>query len=139
MSTPALSIKERIDAIMEQAQCFASTWSSVGGPFDRGDTLQRAEAEKVGLRRLVAEALEPVEPAEPAEPSDGVRHQAVVHCAEILAAHKFNVTGMPAHLVHSKVVEIGEALGGIPQQVTEEVQEELAARALIASHNRTER
>lgn len=132
MATQALSIKERIDAIMEQAQCFASTWSSVDGPFDRGDTLARAESEKVELRRLVAEALES------AETPDGTRQQAVMHCAEILAAHKFNVTGMPAHLVHSKVVEIGEALGGIPQHVTEAVQEDFAARALIASHNRTE-
>jgi len=132
MSTPALSIKERIDAIMEQAQCFASTWSSVGGPFDRGDTLQRAEAEKVELRRLVAEALEP------AESSGEAGHAAVVHCAEILAAHKFNVTGMPAHMVHSKVTEIGLALGGIPQHITDAVQVEFAARALIAHHNGSE-
>lgn len=132
MGALAIANKARIDAIMEQAQCFASTWSSVDGPFDRGDTLARAEAEKTELRRLVTEALESGESAA------GARNQAVVHCAEILAAHKFNVTAMPAHLVHSKVVEIGEALGGIPQQVTEEVQEELAARSLIASHNRTE-
>lgn len=132
MSTPTPSTKERIDAIMEQAQCFASTWSSVGGPFDRGDTLQRAEEEKVELRRLVAEAFEP------AESSGVARDEAVVHCAEILAAHRFNVTGMPAHMVHSKVTEVALALGGIPQDITDAVQEEFAARALIAHHNGSE-
>lgn len=41
------------DEIMEQAQCYTGTWSSVGGPFDSGDTLAQAEAEKDELRRLV--------------------------------------------------------------------------------------
>ncbi|WP_342595506.1 hypothetical protein AAGT95_03075 [Salinicola lusitanus] len=39
--------------IMEQAQCYTSTWSSVGGLFDHGDTLTRAQDEETELRRLV--------------------------------------------------------------------------------------
>lgn len=39
--------------ILDQAQVYACTWSSVDGPFDAGDTLQRALEEKAELSRLV--------------------------------------------------------------------------------------
>lgn len=42
-----------IDAVMEQAQYFASAWSFVGGPFDDGTGLDAAEAEKNGLRAML--------------------------------------------------------------------------------------
>lgn len=41
------------DAIMEQAQVFASAWSLVGGRFDSGDGHDEALAEKEELRRIV--------------------------------------------------------------------------------------
>jgi hypothetical protein len=43
----------RVEQIMEQAQVFASAWSLVGGPFDTGDGLERAEEEKERLRALL--------------------------------------------------------------------------------------
>ncbi|WP_210249301.1 hypothetical protein, partial [Neorhizobium alkalisoli] len=45
-----------IDAIMEQAQVFASTYSLVGGGFDDGTKMEQSEEEKAELRRMV-EAL----------------------------------------------------------------------------------
>lgn len=54
-----------IDRVMEQAQVFASAWSLVGSRFDKGDGLERAEAEKTALRRMLEHA--PVAPgAKPA-------------------------------------------------------------------------
>ncbi|RRW68185.1 hypothetical protein EGJ53_00050 [Pseudomonas fluorescens] len=50
--------EKNIKAIMEQAQVFASSWSMVGGPFAAVDQLERAEEEKVELRKLVTSALE---------------------------------------------------------------------------------
>lgn len=41
------------EELMEQAQTYASTWASVGGPFDDGNTLALAEEEKAKLWRLV--------------------------------------------------------------------------------------
>jgi hypothetical protein len=46
--------EEQIDAVMEQAQVFASAWSLVGGVFDHGDALETAEQEKANLRALLA-------------------------------------------------------------------------------------
>lgn len=45
---------EQIDAIMEQAQVFASAWSLVGGPFDSGGMLENAHQEKAELRALLS-------------------------------------------------------------------------------------
>lgn len=77
----------QIESIMEQAQVFASAWSLVGGPFDRGDGLEAAECEKANLRALLdsiaatvaADAVAPTLLGSPAEghwgepetPSDG--------------------------------------------------------------------
>lgn len=47
------SREEWVNSIMEQAQVFASAWSLVGGPFDFGDGLAQAEAEKVALRKML--------------------------------------------------------------------------------------
>lgn len=41
------------EEVMEQVQVYASTWSLVGGPFDSGDTLDRAHSEKAKLKILV--------------------------------------------------------------------------------------
>lgn len=49
---------EQIDAIMEQAQVFASAWSLVGGIFDSGNALETAEQEKANLRALLATPIE---------------------------------------------------------------------------------
>lgn len=42
-----------IEKIMEQTQVYASAWSLVGGRFDAGDGLERAEEEKAVLAREV--------------------------------------------------------------------------------------
>ncbi len=42
-----------VDAIMEQAQVFASAWSLVGGPFDQGNALENAEEAKAELREML--------------------------------------------------------------------------------------
>ncbi|WMR34745.1 host nuclease inhibitor protein [Metapseudomonas otitidis] len=44
-----------IETIMDQAQVFASAWSLVGGPFDRGNQLQIAEQEKEALHEMLQE------------------------------------------------------------------------------------
>ncbi len=50
-----------LDAIMEQAQVYASAWSLVGSRFDNGDELANAQAEKAELRALIERAmLEPI-------------------------------------------------------------------------------
>jgi pantoate kinase len=46
-----------IATIMSQAQAFASSWSLVGSRFEADDQLEQAEAEKAGLRRMVAELI----------------------------------------------------------------------------------
>ena len=46
-----------IDKLMEQAQVFASAWSSIDGPFDNGAMLSTAEAEKTALRAQLVAAL----------------------------------------------------------------------------------
>ena len=45
----SVSVKE----VMDQAQVYACTWSCVDGPFDAGDTLERAQNEKYRLQWLV--------------------------------------------------------------------------------------
>jgi len=52
-AAPTLN-SETINAIMEQAQVFASSWSLVGGRFDFGNALQTAEQEKTNLRTLLS-------------------------------------------------------------------------------------
>lgn len=58
--------EQRIDAIMEQAQLFASAWSFLGGPFDNGSGMETAEREKAALRtmlsKLRAEGVQAVQP-----------------------------------------------------------------------------
>ncbi len=56
-----------IDEIMSQAQVFASAWSLVGGPFDKGDELENAQAQKAELRALVERAV--LRPGEDGMPS----------------------------------------------------------------------
>lgn len=58
MTTPTpTDLPEALNKLMEQAQVFASTWSSVGGPFDDGSTMERAEEEKALLRSMIGAAL----------------------------------------------------------------------------------
>lgn len=42
-----------IDAVMEQAQVFASAWALVDGPFDNGNALENAEEAKAELREML--------------------------------------------------------------------------------------
>lgn len=46
------------DQLMEQAQVFASAWSLVGGPFDRGSALENAEEAKDDLREMIDDLME---------------------------------------------------------------------------------
>ncbi|HCQ48851.1 MAG TPA: hypothetical protein DIW53_19640 [Achromobacter sp.] len=45
---------QEIEAIMEQAQVFASAWAFLGGPFDNGSGLEQAERERSNLRALLS-------------------------------------------------------------------------------------
>lgn len=45
-----------VERVMDQAQVFASAWSLVGGPFDKGDGLERALADKDDLRQMLQDA-----------------------------------------------------------------------------------
>ncbi len=51
---------QEIEAIMEQAQVFASAWAFLGGPFDNGSGLEQAEREKSNLRALLSQLRAPV-------------------------------------------------------------------------------
>jgi hypothetical protein len=57
-SSSKRAARDATAAIMEQAQVFASTYSLVGGPFDRGNKASEAIAEKDELKELVLAALE---------------------------------------------------------------------------------
>lgn len=50
---------EVIDAIMEQAQVFASSYSLVGGRFDDGSKMEQSNEEKAELRRMIEAVLDP--------------------------------------------------------------------------------
>ncbi|WP_254632491.1 hypothetical protein [Achromobacter denitrificans] len=56
----AQAVDQEIEAIMEQAQVFASAWSFLGGPFDNGSGLETAEREKANLRALLSKLRAPV-------------------------------------------------------------------------------
>lgn len=47
-----------VDQVMDQAQVFASAWSLVGGQFDSGDGLEKAEEERERLRALILSGVE---------------------------------------------------------------------------------
>jgi hypothetical protein len=67
------SVVPQVDAVMEQAQVFASAWSLVGGLFDSGDGLAHAEQMRADLRTMVeALAAAPQCPQPQAEPSPEV-------------------------------------------------------------------
>ncbi|XHS78527.1 hypothetical protein ACFJGW_00725 [Burkholderiaceae bacterium UC74_6] len=51
---PTMSVT---DAIMEQAQVFASSWSLVGGPFAAENQLYLSDLEKTKLRKMVDQAV----------------------------------------------------------------------------------
>jgi transcription elongation factor Elf1 len=55
--TPTPPAEVTVDSLMEMAQEYASAWSLVGGPFDRGDMLDDATDAKERLRRAIAAAL----------------------------------------------------------------------------------
>ena len=55
--------EQEIDAIMEQAQVFASAWSFLGGPFDNGSGLETAERERAALRMMISKLCEISAPA----------------------------------------------------------------------------
>ncbi|PPA77669.1 hypothetical protein C4E15_06580 [Achromobacter spanius] len=50
----AQAVDQEIEAIMEQAQVFASAWAFLGGPFDNGSGLEQAERERAALRALLS-------------------------------------------------------------------------------------
>ena len=50
-------ITDIVDEIMEQAQCFASTWSLVGGRFDDGSKVEQAKEEKEELRIMLQNVI----------------------------------------------------------------------------------
>ena len=61
-TSPAPHVTVTVDAIMEQAQVFASTYSLVGGRFDDGTKYQQSEDEKAELRRMIEAVIQPPAP-----------------------------------------------------------------------------
>lgn len=55
-----MSPKITIEHIIEQAQVYASAWALVGGPFDQGNQLEVAKAEKSNLEDMLEEFTEQV-------------------------------------------------------------------------------
>jgi len=78
------------EAIMEQAQVYASAWSLIGGPFDDGNALETAEQEKAELRNLVGETIatleQPPMPVEQHEAAPAAPRTEMVGAAEKIAA-----------------------------------------------------
>lgn len=46
------------DQLMAQAQVFASAWSLIHGPFDRGNRLENAEEARDELREMIDDLME---------------------------------------------------------------------------------
>lgn len=53
----AQPVDQEFEAIMEQAQVFASAWAFFGGPFDQGDGKEQAEREEARLREVIRDVL----------------------------------------------------------------------------------
>lgn len=64
---PSVPPADWINAVMEQAQVFASAWSLVGGRFDFGNGLAEAEAAKEELRAMLVATAQPAPAAVPAD------------------------------------------------------------------------
>ncbi|CUJ54310.1 hypothetical protein [Achromobacter sp. 2789STDY5608628] len=56
----AQAAKQEIDAIMEEAQAFASAWSLIGGRFDDGNMAENAQQSKQRLFEMVSKLRAPV-------------------------------------------------------------------------------
>lgn len=67
---PSVPPADWINAVMEQAQVFASAWSLVGGRFDFGNGLAEAEAAKEELRAMLVATAQPAPAAVPAVTHD---------------------------------------------------------------------
>ena len=67
------ALDAKVADLMEQAQVFASTWASVDGPFDDGNTMQRAEDEKVNLEAAIRAAIAQQVQPEPVAQADCTR------------------------------------------------------------------
>ena len=78
--------QEQIDAIMAQAQVFASAWSLVGGPFDSGQACEDAGFAKHELFELVTAALETASSEQQAAQQDAERYQWLLEQAWFQAA-----------------------------------------------------
>jgi alpha-D-ribose 1-methylphosphonate 5-triphosphate synthase subunit PhnG len=74
-----------IDALMEQAQVFASSYSLVGSPFASDDQFAESEHEKAELRRMISASL-------PAE-QDAERYRMARTLGIAVVNDKGNITG----------------------------------------------
>lgn len=59
-NSAAQAAKQEIDAIMEEAQAFASAWSLIGGRFDDGNMAENAQQSKQRLFDMVSALRAPV-------------------------------------------------------------------------------
>lgn len=75
-----------IDSIMEQVQVFASAWSLVGGPFDKGNALENAEEAKLDLRDMLEDFCSNTELKRVAELLVTWHQQKMGNIAQVLAS-----------------------------------------------------
>ncbi|MGY6270857.1 hypothetical protein ACXIUT_14285 [Achromobacter denitrificans] len=128
----AQAVDQEIEAIMEQAQVFASAWSFLGGPFDNGSGLETAEREKANLRALLYKLRAPV-----ADERIGLRgaanlaFNALHECKPAKGAEKQYSDAIQA--LQSALHDIAYTVNrtATPQQFAEHLQRE--ARAALAS------
>ncbi|MGE8450672.1 MAG: hypothetical protein ACN6OP_08695 [Pseudomonadales bacterium] len=77
----AEAAEQEIDAIMEQAQVFASAWSFLGGPFDNGSGLETAERERAALRTMLSKLrVEGVQASDEESPPIAPNDEAISEC-----------------------------------------------------------
>jgi hypothetical protein len=89
------------EELMEQAQTYASTWSSVGGPFDDGNTLARAEEEKAKFWSLVEQLVQERDDYRTAEEHQIALRKKSVEREQSLAAHVEHLDGLRKNVIEA--------------------------------------
>ena len=103
-----------IETLMEQAQVYASAWSLVGGPFDGGDQLEKANQEKHDLEEMLEDFLEQVE-------ASAGREELQEIAQGLIKWHANKVTSFRTVLDAPKDTEIKLDTGGEPLVLSGEV------------------
>lgn len=101
-NSAAQAAKQEIDAIMEEAQAFASAWSLIGGRFDDGNMAENAQQSKQRLFDMVSALRAPVVD----EPPGGTRWPVLRAMARNYAAGNHTWDALDANACEQAAEEI---------------------------------